>query len=80
MAIASITSKGQITIPADIRRHLSLNAGDKVEFLIEPNGKVCFMPQTNDVQALKGLFKKPHKKVSIEAMHEAIAKRGAQKG
>ena len=80
MATASITSKGQITIPADIRRYLSLNTGDRVEFLIEPDGKVYFMPQTQDVQALKSLLKKPSKKVSIEAMNAAIAKRGAQKG
>ena len=80
MATASITSKGQITIPADIRRYLSLNTGDRVEFLIEPDGKVYFMPQTQDVQALKSLLKKQSKKVSIEAMNAAIAKRGAQKG
>lgn len=80
MTTAKLTSKGQITIPADIRRYLSLNTGDKVEFLIESNGRVCFMPQTQDVQALKGLLKKPRKKVSVEEMNAAIAKRGAQKG
>lgn len=80
MATASITSKGQITIPADIRHHLSLNTGDRIEFLIEPDGKVYFMPQTKDVQALKSLLKKPRKKISIEEMNAVIAKRGAQKG
>ncbi|MFA6058647.1 MAG: type II toxin-antitoxin system PrlF family antitoxin [Taibaiella sp.] len=80
MTTASITSKGQITIPADIRRYLSLNTGDRIEFLIESDGRVCFMPQTKDVQALKGMLKKPRKKVSIEDMNAAIANRGAQKG
>lgn len=79
MTTASVTSKGQITIPVDIRRYLSLNTGDRVEFLIEPDGRVCFMPQTKDVQTLKGLLKKPNKKVTIEAMNAAITHRGAEK-
>ena len=79
MTTASVTSKGQITIPADIRRYLSLNTGDQVEFLIESDGRVCFMPQTKDVQVLKGLLRKPHKKVTIEAMNATITLRGAEK-
>lgn len=41
MDIAKITTKGQITIPVDIRRKLGLKDGDKIVFL-EENGKVFF--------------------------------------
>jgi antitoxin PrlF len=40
MPVSPITTKGQITIPGEIRRHLKLNPGDRVEFIVEPDGKV----------------------------------------
>lgn len=79
MITASITSKGQITIPVDIRQYLGLHTGDRIEFLIESDGRVCFMPQNKDIKDLKGLLKKPQKAVSIEEMNAAIVKRGSQK-
>ncbi|GAB6277574.1 putative transcriptional regulator [uncultured spirochete] len=41
MELAKLTSKGQITIPVEIRRKLRLKEGDKV-FFIEENGKIIF--------------------------------------
>jgi antitoxin PrlF len=35
-----MTSKGQVTIPAELRKELGLNAGDQVEFVMD-NGSVC---------------------------------------
>ncbi len=77
MSTATITSKGQTTIPHQIRDYLGLHTGDKLEFSIEENGKVVLRPLTRDVSALKGLLPKPKKKVTIEQMNEAIAKGGA---
>lgn len=37
MATATITSKGQTTIPASIRDFLDLHAGDKLEFIMQEN-------------------------------------------
>lgn len=45
MELAKITSKGQITIPIDIRRKLGLKDGDKVLFL-DDGGKVVMMNAT----------------------------------
>ena len=44
MAIATITSKGQITLPKEVREHLQLAEGDRVEFVIEGQGKVQVRP------------------------------------
>jgi antitoxin PrlF len=67
VATATLTSKGQITIPAEVRALLGVDTGDRVEFIAA----------TKPVTALKGMFGKPRKPVSIQDMNAAIAKRGA---
>ena len=77
MTTATITSKGQITIPADVRHALRVDAGDRVEFVeIEP-GRYEFVAATRSVTELKGMFGKPKRTVSIEDMNRAIAAQGA---
>lgn len=77
MTTATITSKGQITIPADVRHTLAVEAGDRVEFVqIEP-GQYLFVAANRSVTELKGMFGKPSKVVSIEDMNRVIASRGA---
>ncbi|MBK7720540.1 MAG: AbrB/MazE/SpoVT family DNA-binding domain-containing protein [Giesbergeria sp.] len=77
MTTATLTSKGQITIPADVRRDLQVDAGDRVEFVQIAPGRYEFVAATRDVSELKGMFGKAKKSVSIEAMTQAIARRGA---
>jgi len=77
MTTATLTSKGQITIPAAVREALHVRAGDRVEFVEVAPGRYEFIAATGSVLALKGLFAKPAKPVSIEQMNAAIAKRGA---
>jgi AbrB family looped-hinge helix DNA binding protein len=77
MATATLTSKGQITIPAEVRQVLGVDTGDRVEFVALAPGRYEFIAATRSVTALKGMFGKPRKAVSIEAMNVAIAKRGA---
>jgi AbrB family looped-hinge helix DNA binding protein len=77
MTTASVTSKGQITIPAAVREAMQVRTGDRVEFVeIEP-GRYEFIAATRSVKALKGMFGKPRKAVSIEQMNAAIAAAGA---
>jgi AbrB family looped-hinge helix DNA binding protein len=77
MTTATVTGKGQITIPAQIRAALHVGTGDRVEFVeIEP-GRYEFMAATRSLSVLKGMFKKPSKPVSIQDMNSAIAARGA---
>ncbi|OED39329.1 AbrB family transcriptional regulator [Chromatiales bacterium (ex Bugula neritina AB1)] len=75
MAQATMTTKGQITIPAEIRKALSLNAGDKVVFVTRESGEVVIFPATREVGTLKGMIEKPADPVSIDAMDEAIRAR-----
>jgi antitoxin PrlF len=78
MAVATLTSKGQITIPSQVRRALGLEAGDRVEFIEHGRGQFAIVAATSSVQELKGLFqRKRNKPVSIEEMNRAIARRAA---
>jgi antitoxin PrlF len=77
MTTATVTSKGQITIPAEVRRALQVEPGDRVEFVEVEPGRFEVVAATRSVTALKGMFGKPAKRVSIEDMNKAIAARGA---
>ena len=76
MVSAKLTSKGQITIPANVRAALGLDAGSRVEFVETGKGQFAIIAATEEVQSLKGMLKKPAKPVSIEEMNLAIGARG----
>ena len=78
MSVATITSKGQITIPRDIRALLKLHAGDKINFIALESGEVRFVPIIQDVSTLKGIVPRPKKAVSIEDMKSTVKARGGQ--
>ncbi len=76
MTVATITTKGQTTIPKEIREHLKLHAGDRIDFLIDDSGEVIVRPATSDVTELEGILHRPGMKaVSIEEMSWAIKSR-----
>ncbi|RDH46183.1 AbrB/MazE/SpoVT family DNA-binding domain-containing protein [Zooshikella ganghwensis] len=72
MSTATITSKGQVTIPKEVRDALSLASGDRVEFIQIDSDRFEIVAINRDVTELKGLIKKPKKPVTIEEMNEAI--------
>lgn len=74
MATAAITSKGQITIPIEIRKKLGLKPGDRVRFVEGENGEFILKPKTGSIMELKGFVKWKGKPVTIEEMNETIAK------
>ncbi|MXW79681.1 MAG: AbrB/MazE/SpoVT family DNA-binding domain-containing protein, partial [Gemmatimonadetes bacterium] len=49
MAIATLTSKGQVTIPKTVRDALQLREGDKVDFMLTENGEALLKPMTKTV-------------------------------
>lgn len=77
MTTATLTTKGQITIPANVRQSLHVEAGDQVEFVELERGQYLFVAANRSVTELKGMFGKPKKIVSIEEMNQAIASQGA---
>lgn len=77
MTTATVTTKGQITIPANVRQALQVEAGDRVEFVEVTPGRFEFVAVTRSVRELKGMFGKSTRSVSIDDMNKAIAARGA---
>jgi AbrB family looped-hinge helix DNA binding protein len=78
LAAATVTSKGQITIPAQVRTALGVDAGDRIEFVEVEKGQFAIVAATRSVQELKGRFQsKRSKPVSIEEMNAAIARRAS---
>jgi len=76
MSISTVTSKGQITLPLDVRRALGLDAGDKVDFVAVEDG-FKLVALRRDVRALKGRFAgRVTEAVTIEQMDD-LAERGA---
>ena len=74
MATASVTSKGQITIPIKVRERLGLKPGDRVSFIEGENGEFVLKAKTGSIMDLKGFARWTGKPVSVEEMNEAIAK------
>jgi AbrB family looped-hinge helix DNA binding protein len=54
--VSTITSKGQVTIPAAVRRHLGVGKNDSIAFVLEDNGEVRLsVPHFPTIQSLRGI-------------------------
>ncbi len=79
MASATITSKGQITLPVRVRTALGVDSGDRIEFVELEKGQFAIIPATRSLQELNGLFKGRRKTAAtLEEMDDAIAKGAAE--
>jgi antitoxin PrlF len=68
MASATLTSKGRITVPAEVRCDMNLTPGDRVEFVQVEPGRYELVAATRSVRELKGLFGKAKRRVSIREL------------
>lgn len=66
-----MTTKGQLTVPAEVRRALGLRPGSKVRFLREDDGTYRLSARHASVRDLEGLLDAPHP-VTLDQMDEAI--------
>lgn len=73
MPAAKVTSKGQITIPSEVRKALRLKTGSEVLFFEADPGEWRLRPRTSSIWELKGCVPKPEKPVSVEEMNRGIA-------
>lgn len=76
MDTSTVTQKGQVTIPARVRRKLGLRTGDRVAFVQEADG-VLVKALVEDVSAAFGLVKARHS-ASLADMERAIRKRASR--
>ncbi len=79
MSTSTLTSKGQTTIPKDVRKRLNLHPGDRLEFVIDEDGRVLVLPASVDAAELAGMLKRPTKPVTIAEMNQVIRKRGGRR-
>lgn len=76
MASSTLTSKGQTTIPREIRAHLKLKPGDRLDFILSEDGLVTLQPASCNLIDLKGIFFQPGRQpVPLETMKSAIRRR-----
>ena len=76
MSTATLSSKGQLTIPKVVRNALGLAAGDQVQF-IEHEGGFKMVAASHDVRELKALFAGRRKKPATLVDIAAAIQRGA---
>jgi antitoxin PrlF len=83
MPTATITSKGQITIPIEVRKKLGLKSGDQINFFEDEDGKYLIRPKTGSIMEMEGILQRlgivplgyaP----SIEEMNQAVLDRAAE--
>ncbi len=73
MPTATLTSKGQITLPKAIRDKFHLHTGDRIEFILRNDEEVVMRPATIDVGELEGILHRSGRPaVTIEEMDAAI--------
>jgi len=66
MAITTLTSKGQITLPKEVREHLHLGKGDRLEFVIRGDGEVQVKPVAGSYRELLGMLRRPGRRLAPE--------------
>ena len=79
MSVATLTSKGQVTIPKPVREALRLQAGDRVEFVALGNGRFELVAATRDVTELRGVLGAITQPVSTDDMERAVAEGAAER-
>ena len=70
---ATLTSKGQLTLPKPIRDRLRLHQGDRLEFFMGQDGQIVMAPKKSSLRELKGMLKPPVSGVTLAGMEQAIA-------
>jgi AbrB family looped-hinge helix DNA binding protein len=71
--IATVTSKGQFTLPIEARRKLGIRAGTKLDLIITADDRLEMIPLTSSVKSLKGMVPKPAKPLTLKEMDQIIA-------
>ncbi|MGD0002410.1 MAG: AbrB/MazE/SpoVT family DNA-binding domain-containing protein [Bryobacteraceae bacterium] len=72
MPTATVTSKGQITIPAEVRKALNLEPGDRIDIFEVENGRFALTARNKSIRDLEGCVPKLDYVPTIEELNEAV--------
>lgn len=72
MPTATVTSKGQITIPIEVRKALRLEPGTQIDFYQDNEGRFVLSPKTGSIRDLEGCVPKLDYVPTIEELNEAV--------
>jgi AbrB family looped-hinge helix DNA binding protein len=70
-----VTSKGQVTVPEEIRKTLGIEQGDRLEWTAAGKGRVEVRKVRGRISNLVGLLGKPKRSATVEEMDEALRRR-----
>lgn len=76
---ATLTSKGQVTIPKAIREQLGLEPGIKLHFWVDPTGRIVVTPLTVKLEDLVGILPKPDRPLTVEEINDAIVQAAVER-
>lgn len=78
--LSTLTSKGQVTVPKNIRDQLNIQAGSQLDFTINNDGTICVRPLNRTALSIVGILKRPGQKTaSVEQMNEAIGEEASER-
>lgn len=81
MVQAKVTSKGQVTIPLEVRRRLRLETGSRIDFVCAPDGSVVIEAVHSNVASLMGALRQDlSARLSLGAIAEAVEEEAASRG
>jgi antitoxin PrlF len=76
MALATLTTKGQVTIPKEIRDSLKITTGDKIEIIVTKNREAVIKPLSKKADDIFCKLHKPGRKaMSLDTINDAIGNR-----
>lgn len=77
--LATLTNKGQVTLPKELRERLGLTAGSRLDFSIDDNGELRARLVATTALGLAGLLRRPGQPpVTVEQMNEAVEQTAAE--
>ena len=72
--LATVTIKGQVTVPKAIRDRLNIEQGTQLDFKLNDDGSISVRPLKRSALAIVGLLKRPGRTaVSVEQMNRSVA-------
>lgn len=75
MPVATVTSKGQVTIPKVVRQALQIEAGDQLDFIVESNSRVLLLRPGRKAMELYGMLRREAvKPLTVEQMDRAVGR------